>query len=254
MPKKTTIDLSEKSENYLEERKKQGFSYNSSVNTLIECFCSLTHSAKVELTAFCTGRINSIYNELDKLTLEESPLEFKALTDECQSLMIMTKLLSSDRLDKIDVFLDKKTPEMKKIKMKNAILRYPNDFILINAEAASSFRYAYCIDFGNIKRADFPRLIYFFQDRSLRDIDESLIYDQAGLAYPPFKEIRKKEVPFIPDPDNPYKPLNEEDYNNSPKIRIYLIPDYDSQYYKKDIAFVSNFNYPYGMMVIRENK
>ena len=230
MSKKISVDLSDENFEALDNFKEaHQMPYSTTINLLLRILCK-SADIKDELITICKTRIRAIYADME----QAGEFEYQKLFNKsCQYLNILS-FLTQDSHISVTKVLDEK--QMKKIRLADGYLTYPDDFILLNESAAQSYRYVCIVEVRNSKFA-VPDFIYFSGNdtKHYTDNDISYIKQLCCQKWPRFQEIVETERHPIYDPENPLRCLNDEEMRISPQIGYFGImatndPNYSSLY------------------------
>jgi hypothetical protein len=231
---KLTIDLTQENRETLEKIKsEQRIPYGSTINELIHTFGSIPDSIKKEMISFIKQKMQTLYKEMDTAGV----LQLEELNHKSQSYAAIAAFLNNGKKVTID-----KATSLKKIPILDGFLLCPENWIIVNPDAAENSLYACVIECRNSAKYGVPHFVVFTQRQYVKDYsaeDENYIFHLCSLAYPKFKEILKMQVKPIEDPDHPGLLLNADLWLNAPTIGIFDIyvngdpkfgPDYEPIY------------------------
>ena len=211
MSTKLSIDLTDSNKQKLEKIKADRYiPYGNTINTLIQTFCNLPEDVQDSLYTFCKEKMALLSREMNTA----GDFAFEKLSNKYVIYGDIASFFSKGyKLRMEDV---KRTPIMKKIKIKNGYLICPDDWKLINPEDAEKCDFAYVIECRNSAKYGIPHYVYFTfaDDRA----DGDLINRRCVSVYPEFKEVLDKQVNPVYDPNDPSKCLNIEEHLASPYI------------------------------------
>ncbi len=243
MGKKLSIDLTDENADTLEAiKREQRIPFGQTINSLIELFCRIPSDVNAELLSFCKEKIKELYEEMDRA----GEYEYQALMNKSQIYQNLTMFLNRGRRISIDSIESK--PKMQKIEMLNGVLICPNDYIILNKEAAEYCKYASVVEVRNAKFG-VPHFLYFHskEANAYTDSDCKIIEDLCVKEWPRFQEIINSLVEPIPDPtaEHKWQYLNAKEVNEAPQIGHFGI------YIQGDSRYPRNYAPPMGTRIIR---
>lgn len=215
--------------------------YGPFVNLLIKSFCRMPDRMKEAFIAFCIEKCK----ELNEQIVVAGEIEKKGLEDEKNRYLEIARIINGG----IEIAYEDDDPTMKKIALKDGILIIPKDWILLNPEQAPQYSYAGVVECRNSDKYGIPHFCFFTNYKHGCDYTDDFtehIEELCCQKWPEFRDIMKKEVKLIPDPEHKGKYLNAEEHLASPVIGHFHITSTDDEYFDE--------NPPYGAMIIRKNK
>ncbi|SKC04170.1 hypothetical protein SAMN06296386_11519 [Lachnospiraceae bacterium] len=121
----------------------------------------------------------------------------------------------------------------KKLKIKNGILVFDEDLILVNPEEAHECEYACIIECRNGHKygndhfgVPVPHFLYLCNVKYGCDYDDALIasmHKACTEKWPYFKDVLKHQIAPIYDPDNCGYMLNSFEWNQAPTIGYFAV-------------------------------
>lgn len=240
---KLTIDLTDKNKESLEKIKsQQRIPYGTTINDLIESFCTIPDSVKKELLNFIKPKLKDLYRQIDGA----GDYNFKELSEKIQAYINISTFLN-DR-QRISINTIDTTQTMIKTQLKDGYLICPENYIILNPEEACSCPYAGVIECRNSDKYNIPHLLFFSTRKYSRDYDslyQEHILSMCCNVYPRFRDIIDMQVTPIDDPDDPIIPLNAKEWMNAPTIGFFAV------YVQDDPAYSRNYEPAHGTRIIR---
>ena len=124
----------------------------------------------------------------------------------------------------------------------DGVVRVPIDWKSLNIDDSMTSKYVYVIEFSDFtNKVNYPRFIYFSNEKYGKDLNENDIYSEASFKFREFKDIYERCVIPIYDSRGTIL-LNEEDIKTRPMVGIFKIPENG----ERKIG-----SYPFGAMIIR---
>lgn len=117
---------------------------------------------------------------------------------------------------------------MKTIKIKNGILKYPDEWIAIKNKDPEDCEYCGVIECRNSSKYHIPKFI-FFQEKQISEMnnnDYQAVNEACIKRYPEFKDILECQVE--PKYDEKLHLINEKEWMDSPVIGYFPVPDSDA--------------------------
>ena len=230
MSKKISIDLSDENIETLERWKtERQMPYGTTINLLLRILCR-SSDIKDELITICKSRIRALYSEMDLA----GDLEYQKLFNKSLQYLDILSFVTGDTQISVTSVLAEK--QMKKIRLADGVLVYPEDFILLNESSAQQYRYVSVVE---VRNAPFsvPHFIFFSgkDAKDYTDTDTHYIEQLCAQKWPRFQEIIGSAKRPIYDPDKPFVCLNSAEMRVAPQIGHFSIratfdPSYSSLY------------------------
>ena len=132
--------------------------------------------------------------------------------------------------------------------IKNGVVVYPEDWIVVNREVAPERRYAGVVECRDADGIRIPHFLFFTNRQYAREYTEQEIAQINRLcahASQIFARVQEMQVKPVPDPDHPGRYLNEKEYLDAPQIGYFAL------YEQGDPAYPSDYDPPYGAKIIR---
>ncbi|MBP3806859.1 MAG: hypothetical protein ILA13_00425 [Eubacterium sp.] len=211
------------------------------INLLIKSFLFVSPRVSESIIKLCSNQINQI----NQMIAVSDCFEKERLLNEKQQYLEIAKILNKGK----GIFVDEKEQYlMKEIKIKDGVLIIPNDWILVNPEESTQYRYAAVIECRNSSKYGIPHFIKFCNYRYAKDYPDEFIDEflsECQIAWPDFNDkVRKKQVKPIPNIDGKGY-INIEKYLAAPTIGFFHILESDDDYFKR------NEDSPYGSKIVR---
>lgn len=215
--------------------------YGPMINKIISAFCRMPYEIKEVIEKACLTEYNRLIKELEH-TVEE--FHRKPLEQERDSYLDILKLINGGIFNLSD---EKKTPEMKKIKLADGYLIIPCDWIVVNPEQAEKCRYAAVLECRNSAKYGVPHFIYLNNIKYPKDYTdemENIFYSLCRKAWPKFTEIEElsEKNQLLPDPNNKGQYLNVDAHLAAPIIGLFSIEEQGERIYGDP---------PYGAIIVR---
>lgn len=238
--KKLSIDLKNENQIKLEKIKKESRSpYGSTINSLIKTFCDLPEEIRADMTTFCEYKIQSLCKQMNIAKGYE--LERTTLLTE-KYIDIIT--FFSGTTVSLEAIVSK--PKMNTIAIKGGTIIFPDDWIVINPNAAKFFTNAGVVECREACGLRAPHFLFFTNETKKFSREEiERINMLCAKASPVFEKILKLQVHLVEDPDRPGKYLNEKEFLASPQIGHFFLYEQD------DPSYPSEYEPPYGARIIR---
>ena len=222
MSRKISVDLSDENFEALDKfRESRNMPYSIIINRLLRILCK-SPDIKDELITICKSRIRALYAEMDQVGIFECQ---KLYNKSAQYIEILSFLTQNPQIT-VSSILDE--AQMKKIRLVDGYLIYPENFILLNESAAQNYRNVCIVE---IRNAQFPvpHFIYFSGNNPAH-------YTDADTTY----------INPIYDPDNPMRCINDAEMRTAPQIGYFgIIATNDPNYSDLYAA-------PYNIKIIRD--
>ena len=225
---KLTIDLSDENREKLEYLKaRDGIPYGTTVNKAMSLLLSgiLNEDVRKEMTTLFTNLILNIYRELDGAGEWQKEQLLKNL-EEYSGLL---KLYSGKNV----ISIDKPETKFKTTIISGGYIKYPENYILLNEDMSTMFKYACVIECRNAEKyglkhfgEPIPHFIYLCEKESLDEYDlefYSRIHSACIKAWPNFKDVLKNQVFKAEDPEDPLQIINYDEWLPSPAISYYTV-------------------------------
>lgn len=239
---KFSLDVSGENKEILDElTTNYMLKYGPMINKIISTFCRLPKSVKKVIEKSCLTEYERLCKEI-KLT--EESFHRLPLEQERDTYLEILKLINGGIYEVID---EKETSVMTKIKLVDGYLIIPDDWIVVNPEAAKNCRYATVLECRNSVKYGVPHFIYFSNLKYPRDYTKQMETDFFSLcqkAWPKFAEIKELSDTnkLIPYPENNGQYLNLEAHLAAPTIGLFHIEEQGERSYGEP---------PYGAMIVR---
>lgn len=241
--KKLSIDLPDENRRKLEQiKEKTRTPYGGTINTLISTFCDLPDGMRSDLSDFCTTKLQTLCDQMDRA----GQFELEELSTTAKRYMDIMSFIN----DGIPVSLDaiKRKPRMTTISIKDGVVVYPEEWIVVNPDVALERRYAGVVECRDADGTRIPHFLFFSDKKYSREYSEQEIAQINRLcAYASrvFAHVQERQVKPVPDPDHPGRYLNEKEYLDSPQIGHFHL------YEQGDPTYPSDYDPPYGAKIIR---
>ena len=154
MTRKISVDLTDENFEALDKFKEsRNMPYSIIINRLLRILCK-SPDIKEELITICKSRIRTLYAEMDQVGTFECQKFYNKST---QYMEILSFLTQNPQIT-VSSILDE--AQMKKIRLVDGYLIYPENFILLNESAAQNYRNVCIVE---VRNAQFPvpHFIYF---------------------------------------------------------------------------------------------
>ena len=241
--KKLSIDLSDENRRRLEQIKEKTHTpYGGTINTLISTFCGLPDDMRSDLSDFCTAKLQMLCDQMDRAGGFEL-VEISATAKKYMDILSFFNDSAPVNLDTI-----RRKPRMETISIKDGVVVYPEDWIVVNPDAASKCRYAGVVECRNSDGSQIPHFLFFSDKKYAREYtDQEIAHINRICAHTSqiFAYMQERQVKPVPDPNQPGKYLNEKEYLDSPKIGHFHL------YEQGDPTYPSDYDPPYGAKIIR---
>ena len=241
--KKLSIDLPDENRRKLEQIKERTrIPYGGTINTLISTFCDLPDELRSDLSDFCIAKLQILCDQMDRA----GGFELEALASKTKRYMDILSFLSDGSPVSLDAI--KRKPRMTTISIKDGVVVYPEDWIVVNREAAPERRYAGVVECRDADGIRIPHFLFFTNRKYAREYTEQEIAQINRLcahASQIFARVQEMQVKPVPDPDHPGRYLNEKEYLDAPQIGYFAL------YEQGDPAYPSDYDPPYGAKIIR---
>lgn len=241
MTRKISVDLTDENFEALDKFKEsRNMPYSIIINRLLRILCK-SPDIKEELITICKSRIRTLYAEMDQVGTFECQ---KFYNKSAQYMEILSFLTQNPQIT-VSSILDE--AQMKKIRLVDGYLIYPENFILLNESAAQNYRNVCIVE---VRNAQFPvpHFIYFSGNTPAHytDADTTYINQLCVQKWPRFQEIADTAKRPIYDPDNPMRCLNDAEMRTAPQIGYFgIIATNDPNYSDLYAA-------PYNIKIIRD--
>ena len=154
MARKISVDLTDENFEALDKFKEsRNMPYSIIINRLLRILCK-SPDIKDELITICKSRIRALYAEMDQV----GTFECQKLYNKSAQYMEILSFLTQNPQITVSSILDE--AQMKKIRLVDGYLMYPENFILLNESAAQTYRNVCIVE---VRNAQFPvpHFIYF---------------------------------------------------------------------------------------------
>ena len=214
--------------------------YSTVINLLLRVLCR-SSDVKEELITICKSRIRALYSQMD----QAGDFEYQELFNKSSWYLDILSFVTNDPQLTVTSVLSEK--QMKKIRLADGILIYPEDCILLNDGFAKLYRYVSIVEVRNAK-FPVPHFIYFSDKEVNRytDADTTYIEQLCAEKWPRFQEIIHTAKQPIYDPANPLVCLNDLEMRSAPQIGHFGIRA------NNDPSFSSLYAAPMGIIIIRD--
>lgn len=230
--KKVSIDFTEEAYQLLSENAQRiGISNSTLINFLVETFLAMDDIEKKQWIQFCFERLREMND-----TVASSDFEIQERKRKIEQYSNIINFFAEQ--DKTKVF-----ENMNKIEMAKGYVIYPDDWIVLDYQKPEWCEYAGVVSIRNNHVYNVP-IFLFFSNTKIKDLseeEEADIFRKCEEKYPDFKKILAMQVTLAYDSEG--RLLNGELWDKAPTIGIFHIAEYGK-----------NENYPYGAMVIPEDK
>lgn len=241
--KKLSIDLPEENRRKLEQRKeKTRIPYGGTINALISTFCDLPDNIRSDLSDFYTAKLQTLCAHMDRA----GDFEREELKITIKRYMEMLSFIN----DGIPINLDaiKRKPKMTTISIKDGVVIYPEEWVVVNPDVAAQCRYAGVVECRVTDDVHIPHFLFFTNNKYAREYSKQEITQINRFCANESKQFAKvlaMQVQLVPDPDHPGTYLNEKEFLDSPKIGYFHL------YVQGDPTCPSGYDPPYGAKIIR---
>lgn len=244
--RKISMDITEENFENLETLKKEyRKSYGNIVNSMLRILRKES-DIKEELIFFAQNRLRALHKELR--TSEN--FETRKIFDKMQEYVELLAFLENDdslTLGAILSDLSGSESQLKRIKIMNGILTYPEDFMLLNENEAEISPFVIIIEVANA-RFSVPHFVYFspISTRELTPDNLSYINQLCVEKWSYFQEI--VDTAKKPIFDENYNCLNEAEMQIAPRIGYFDVKP------KKASDFSKLCASPMGVQIVQKNK
>lgn len=241
--KKISFDLTDSNRKKLEDIKRQTRTpYGVIMNTMINTFCGLPEEICNNLNTSISHYVRSLCDQMD----HAEEFELASLTELTQKYLEILTFLNNGRTVTLESIKNK--PRLKTIQIKDGIVIYPEDWILLNQDAAIVSRYAVVVECRDMDGIRMPHFLYFSTSslNYMSDYEINKINQLCANSSTLFQEAQKRQVKLIEDPENPGQYLNLEEYLASPEIGHFNL------YEQEDSLHQRGYEPPYGAKIIRK--
>lgn len=246
LTKKFSFDLADENRKKLEKRKRQTrIPHGVTMNTMIDIFCGLPDELRTILNNATSNYVQTLSDQMD----HAGEFELANLTSLTKKSLDLLTFLN----DGCPVSLEsiKAKPRLKTIQIKDGIVIFPEDWIILNQDAAPGSMYAVVVEIRDMDGIRLPHFIYFSISKlkNMSNYEISQINQLCANASKLFQEAQKRQVRLIEDPKNPGQYLNLEEYLASPEIGHFDL-------YEEGEHPLHQYDYepPYGARIIRKQK
>lgn len=207
--------------------------YSPMINKIISTICDMNPNIKTIIE-------NAILNEYRRLskTLENAsePYYIESYKNDIAQCEDILKLLN------LGIYNFPKfnfEPYNKRINLSDGYLIIPDDWIVVNAEKASTCRYVFVLEAKNYIKYGVPHFIYFTNSDTFTNDMEQDFRSLCRKHWSDFNTIEKieKENELITDPANPSGYANMKEYLESPIIGIFPIGEVKTDSDSLDMPF-----------------
>lgn len=235
---KFSMDLSGENKQAVDEATTNyNMKYGPFINMLIKLFLRMPDGMKETFVDFCKSQCV----ELDRQLPVAGDFEKKDIESEKEIYLEIARVINGGHevhYRTIDA------PVMRKIAMQDGFLIIPDDWIVLNKKDAKTCRYAGVVECRNHQKFGIPHFVFFTNAEYGKDYDTDLIDELCCKAWPKFKNVLKKQVDPIRDPEKPGEYLNLKEHLESPYIGYFGIGEADN-----DLREIERM--PYGAMIVR---
>ena len=241
MSKKISVDLTDENFETLDHWKEDHkMPYSTVMNLLLRILCR-SSDVKEELITICKSRIRSLYSQMD----QAGDFEYQELFNKASWYLDILSFITNDPQLSVTSILSE--TQMKKIRLADGTLIYPENCILLNGDSARLYRHVSIVE---VRNASFsvPHFIYFSDKEANRytDTDTAYIEQLCAEKWPRFQEIINTAKHPIYDPANPLVCLNDLEMHSSPQIGHFGIRA------NNDPSFSNLYAAPMGIIIVRD--
>jgi len=241
--KKLSIDLPEENRKKLEQiKEKTRIPYGGTINTLISTFCDLPDKMRVDLSDFCIAKLQTLCDQMDRA----GGFEREELSVTIKRYLKILSFINDGKSFSLDAI--KRKPRMTTISIKDGIVIYPEEWIVVNPDVSAQCRYAGVVECRVTDDVRIPHFLFLTNKKYAREYtDQEISQINRLCAYKSqlFAKVQAMQVQLIPDPNNAGRYLNEKEYLDSPQIGYFHLC------VQGDPACPSDYDPPYGAKIIR---
>lgn len=249
---KLSVDLTDENRETLENLKeRKRISCGKIINDAVAAFCKLPFELKRELCIFIDTSI-----EVKKRELGTASACRKAeLSEQIAAYRRIFSFLEGEEMLSVDTT---PTTGLTKYLIKDGYLICPEDWIVVNPEAAGESMYACILECRNsdvFGREHFgmsiPHFICYTDVKYGRDYSSEFFdyYNRLCVqAWPNFQKVIESQVKPVNDPAKNGRILNEDEWISAPAIGQFAV------YENGDTVYPRDYNPPYGAMIVRTRR
>lgn len=227
-----------------------GTTYTQIVNNMIKTFGNLPDALRCELGAFVAAMYET--------KVEEYGTAFGYHKEELDKQIASCKHILDFLNFSVPVNVDETNSALATHLMKDGYLVCPENWIIVNPEAASNSMYACVLEcrnfeaFGNTHFGrPIPHFVCYTSVKYGKDFDDAFYNDFSRLcvqAWPDFNTVLDMQVEPVKDPDKPGRVLNEKEWVNAPTLGFFAV------YEEGDPVRPHDYEPPYGARIVRTCK